>query len=52
MKEDIHARLQPDLLADVRSELQASGKTLTAAIEDGLRLWLKWMRRQPKAKSE
>ena len=49
MKEDTHMRLDPDLLAAVRAEVPANARTVTAAVEAGLRLWLKAIRRKPKA---
>jgi hypothetical protein len=48
MKQRIDAKIEPDLLADVRAALPEK-MTLTAAIEAGLRLWLRSIRRKPKA---
>ena len=48
MKQRIDARVDPDLLVEVKSEIAARGVTLTHAVEDGLRRFLKAVRRTPK----
>ena len=52
MKQRIDAKIEPDLLAEVRVVLPVARVTLTAAIEEGLRLWLRAWRRKPKPASE
>ena len=47
MKVDTHARLDPDLLSEVKSEIASRSMTLTDVIEDGLRRWLKAVRKAP-----
>ena len=48
MNQRIDARIDPALLTEVKSEVAGRGLTFTQALEDGLRRWLKAVRRSPK----
>jgi hypothetical protein len=48
MKARLDARIDPELLEEVRAHVPHEAKTLTEAVESGLRLWLKAIHRKPR----